>query len=150
MKRGMAWAAAAAVAPLTIATVTMADEGGGSHTTVLLKATSSWNDIRYAAYPTGQPELTTVRMTIPANSKLDWHKHLMPNSAYIVSGELTIEEQATGRKAVYRAGQALAESVDNVHRGSTGKAPVVVIVTYAGAEGQPLSVPMTGDGKGER
>jgi quercetin dioxygenase-like cupin family protein len=140
----MTWAAAA-IATLTVATVTMANEGGGSRTTMLLKATSSWNDIRYTAFPAGQPELTTVRMTIPAHSKLDWHKHLMPNSAYIVSGELTIEEKATGRKAVYRAGQALAESVDNVHRGSTGEAPVVVIVTYAGVQGQPLSVPVPED-----
>jgi len=120
----------------------MADEGGGSRTTVLLKATSSWNDLKYAAYPAGQPELTTVRMTIPVNSKLNWHKHLMPNTAYIVSGELTIEERGTGRKATYHAGQSLAESVDNVHRGSTGKEPVVVIVTYAGVQGQPLSVPV--------
>jgi quercetin dioxygenase-like cupin family protein len=140
----MTWAAAA-IATLTVATVTMANEGGGSRTTMLLKATSSWNDISYTAYPAGQPELTTVRMTIPAHSKLDWHKHLMPNSAYIVSGELTIEEKATGRKAVYRAGQALAESVDNVHRGSTGEAPVVVIVTYAGVQGQPLSVSVPED-----
>jgi quercetin dioxygenase-like cupin family protein len=120
----------------------MADEGGGSRTTVLLKTTSSWNDIRYTSYPAGQPELTTVRMTIPANSKLSWHKHLMPNTAYIVSGELTIEERDTGRKATYHPGQSLAESVDNVHRGSTGNEPVVVIVTYAGVQGQPLSVPV--------
>ncbi|RZL29279.1 MAG: cupin domain-containing protein [Sphingomonas sp.] len=122
--------------------MTMADEGGGSSTTVLLKATSSWNDLKYTSYPAGQPELTTVRMTIPANSKLNWHKHLMPNTAYIVSGELTIEERDTGRKATYHAGQSLAESVDNVHRGATGKEPVVVIVTYAGVQGQPLSVPV--------
>lgn len=81
-------------------------------------------------------------MTIPANSKLHWHKHLMPNSAYIVSGQLTLEERGTGRKATYHAGQVLAESVDNVHRGVTGREPVVVIVTYAGAKGQPLSVPV--------
>ena len=141
MNRTIAWAAAVA-ATVTIATVSMADEGGGSKTKPLLKTTSSWNDIRYTGYPAGQPELTTVRMTIPANSKLNWHKHLMPNSAYIVSGQLTIEERGTGRKATYNAGQALAESVDNVHRGVTGKEPVVVIVTYAGAQGQPLSVPV--------
>jgi len=146
MKRTIAWAAAIA-ATVTIATVTMADEGGGSRTTQLLKTTSSWNDIRYTAYPAGQPELTTVRMTIPANSKLNWHKHLMPNIAYIVSGQLTIEEQGTGRKATYRPGQAFAESVDNVHRGVTGNEPAVVIVTYAGAQGQPLSVPIPGEGK---
>lgn len=126
----------------------MADEGGGSKTKVLVQATSSWNDIKYRSYPAGQPELTTVRMTISANSKLHWHKHLMPNSAYIVSGAMTLEERDTGRKATYHAGQAFAESVDNVHRGSTGNEPAVVIVTYAGSLGQPLSVPV--DEAGEK
>ncbi|RYD25586.1 MAG: cupin, partial [Lysobacteraceae bacterium] len=60
--------------------------------TVLIKTTSSWNDVRYDHYPSGQPELTTVRMTIPAHAKLPWHSHLMPNIAYILSGQLTVEE----------------------------------------------------------
>ncbi|WP_083217171.1 cupin domain-containing protein [Sphingobium sp. RAC03] len=123
----------------------MADESGGS-TTLLLEATSSWNDVKYSAYPSGRPKLTTVRMTIPANSKLHWHKHLMPNAAYIVSGELKVEERETGRTATYHAGQAFAESIDNVHRGVTGKEPVVAIVAYAGAEGQALSVPSANEG----
>ncbi|CAN5174516.1 hypothetical protein BH09PSE3_BH09PSE3_28310 [soil metagenome] len=137
--------AATAIIILTCGTNAMADEGGGSRTTVLVKATSSWNDIKYGSYPAGQPELTTVRMTIPAHSKLHWHRHLMPNSAYILSGQLTVEEKATGRKATYHAGEAFAESVDNVHRGSTGSKPAVVIVTYAGSQGQPLSVSVTDD-----
>jgi quercetin dioxygenase-like cupin family protein len=141
MKRTALWTAAA-VGTLTIGAVTMADEGGGSRATVLLKATSSWNGIRYDAYPAGQPELTTVRMTIPANSTLHWHKHLMPNTAYIVSGVLTVEERETGRTSTFHPGQSLAESVNNVHRGVTGKEPVVLIVTYAGAQGQPLLVPV--------
>lgn len=123
----------------------MNDEGGGSTRTMLVKATSSWNEIRYDRYPAGQPELTTVRMTIPANSKLHWHTHPMPNTAYLVSGQLTIEEKGTGRKAIYHAGQAFAESVNNVHRGVTGSEPVVVIVTYAGSEGQTLSVLLNDD-----
>ena len=88
-----------------------------------------------------------MKMTAPANSKLHWHKHPMPNTAYIVSGQLTIEERGTGRKASYRAGQAFAESVDNVHRGVTGNEPVVVIVTYAGSQGQPVAV-LVNDGGG--
>jgi quercetin dioxygenase-like cupin family protein len=124
----------------------MADDNGGTTSTILIKATSSWDDIRYETYPAGQPELTTVRMTIPANAMLHWHRHLMPNIAYIVSGQLTVEEKATGRKATYRAGQAFAESVGNVHRGIAGTEPVVVIVTYAGSQGQPLSVPTTDEG----
>ena len=138
-----AFCTVAALITLTCGTNTMADEGGGSSTTVLVKATASWNDVKYDRYPAGQPELTTVRMTIPAHSKLHWHKHLMPNTAFIVSGELTIEEKGTGRKETYHAGQAFAESVDNVHRGVTGGEPVVVIVTYAGSQGQPLSVPVS-------
>ena len=68
----------------------------------------------------------------------------MPNAAYLLSGSLTVEERGTGRKAHYRAGEAFAESVGNVHRGVTGSEPAVVIVTYAGAVGQPFSMPVEG------
>jgi quercetin dioxygenase-like cupin family protein len=114
-------------------------------TIVLLKRTASWNNVPYTAYPKGQPELTTVRITIPAHSSLPWHTHDMPNTAYLLSGHLTVEERDTGRKATYRAGEAFAESVGNVHRGVTGNEPAVVIVTYAGTRGQRLSVPVEGE-----
>jgi quercetin dioxygenase-like cupin family protein len=110
-------------------------------TKVLLKRTASWNDIPYLAYPQGQPELTTVRMTIPAHSELPWHTHGMPNAAYLLSGQLTVEDR-NGRKAIHHAGEAFAESVNDIHRGITGNEPAVVIVTYAGTQGQPLSVPV--------
>ncbi|WP_139211316.1 hypothetical protein [Azotobacter beijerinckii] len=59
-------------------------------------------------------------MTIPADTTLPWHTHPMPNAADILSGQITVEERATGRKRVIRAGQAFNESVDYVHRGHTG------------------------------
>jgi quercetin dioxygenase-like cupin family protein len=111
-------------------------------TEILLQRTASWNDVPYAAYPQGQPQLTTVRITIPAHSSLPWHVHDMPNSAYILSGQLTVEEQDTGRQATFRTGEAFAESVGNIHRGFTGDEAAVVIVTYAGVPGQPLSRPI--------
>jgi quercetin dioxygenase-like cupin family protein len=113
-------------------------------TVVLLKRTASWNDVPYSAYPQGQPELTTVRITIPPHSSLPWHTHDAPNTAYLLSGQLTVEDRASGRKATYRAGEAFAESVHNVHRGVTGNEPAVVIVTYASTPGLPLSVPVDG------
>lgn len=119
----------------------MTDDDGETTSIVLIKTTTSWNDTRYDSYPSGQPELTTVRMTIPAQAELPWHSHLMPNIAYILSGQLTVEERATGRTATYHTGQAFAESVGSVHRGVAGDAPVEVVVTYAGVQGQPLSVP---------
>jgi hypothetical protein len=73
----------------------------------------------------------------------------MPNTAYIISGELTVEERGTGRTAICRAAQSFAESVDNVHRGATGEEPVVVIVTYAGTQSQPLSMPAPDKGKAD-
>jgi quercetin dioxygenase-like cupin family protein len=111
--------------------------------TVVLKRTASWNDVPYTAYPQGQPELTTVRMMIPAHASLPWHTHDMPNAAYLLSGQLTVEDR-NGRKVTYHAGEAFAESVHSVHRGVTGSEPAVVIVTYAGTPGLQLSVPVPG------
>jgi quercetin dioxygenase-like cupin family protein len=116
-----------------------------SETEILLQRTSSWNDVAYTAYPKGQPQLTTMRITIPAYSALPWHTHAIPNAAYIISGQLTVEERATGRKATYHAGEAFAESVGEVHRGFTGSAPAVIIVFYAGSPGVPLSSPEKGE-----
>ncbi|CAN5363819.1 hypothetical protein BH10PSE15_BH10PSE15_07210 [soil metagenome] len=127
----------------------MADHGGETTSTVLIKATDSWNGVRYEEYPAGQPELTMVRMMIPAHATLPWHRHLMPNIAYILSGQLTVEERTTGRNATYHAGQAFAETVDNEHRGIAGGEPVDVVVTYAGARGQPPSIPATEKGRAD-
>lgn len=120
-------------------------EVAAPETDVLLQRSESWNDVPYAAYPQGQPEMTTVRMTIPPHSSLPWHTHDMPNVAYLLSGSLTVEERETGRRATFRAGEAFAESVNNVHRGVTGSEPAEVIVTYAGTRGQRLSSPVRSD-----
>jgi quercetin dioxygenase-like cupin family protein len=109
---------------------------------MVLQRTSSWNDLPYVAYPPGQVQLTVVEYNIPANTSLPWHTHAAPNTAFIISGAITIEERATGRVATYRAGEAFAESVDNVHRGFTGPEPARIVVAYAGAVGVPLSTPV--------
>jgi hypothetical protein len=62
----------------------------------------------------------------------------MPNAAYVLSGELTLDEKGGTRKH-FVAGQAISETVNRIHRGVTGEAPVVLIVFYAGAPGLPLS-----------
>jgi mannose-6-phosphate isomerase-like protein (cupin superfamily) len=78
----------------------------------------------------------------PAAHGLVWHTHPVPNVAYIVSGHLTVEDQATGKSAIYRAGEAFAEPVGQVHRGRTGNEAAVVLVTYAGIPGIALSQPI--------
>lgn len=107
------------------------------HSETLLRSTSSWDGEPYHAYPSGQPEISILKITIPPRTKLEWHSHPMPNAAYIVAGELTIERKSDGKKRLFRAGQALPETVDTLHRGISGNQPVVLIVFYAGSCGVP-------------
>ena len=62
----------------------------------------------------------------------------MPNAAYIVSGEVTVETQ-DGVKRRFVAGEVIPETVDTVHRGTAGGEPAVLLVFYAGVKGMPLS-----------
>jgi len=110
-------------------------------TRVLVKSTTAWNGRPYEKYGEGRPELTVVRVTIPAHKRLPWHMHPMPNVGYILSGHITVQDRATGRKKVFREGEAIPEQVNAAHRGLTDDEPVVIIVTYAGTAGQARSVP---------
>ncbi|RON10822.1 cupin [Pseudomonas brassicacearum] len=106
---------------------------------ILLQSSSSWDGSPYTAYPSGSPELTLLKLKIPANTELEWHTHPIPNAAYILAGELTVEAKASGQTQLLKQGQTLAEMVGIVHRGKTGDRPVELIVFYAGSQGVPLS-----------
>lgn len=105
----------------------------------LLRSDASWDGVPYVAYPSGPPELTILKITIPPHSALPWHTHPMPNAAYVLSGEITVEKKADGKRKTLVAGQVLPEMVGELHRGMTGDQPVVLIVFYAGTKGMPLS-----------
>jgi len=105
----------------------------------LLRSSSSWDGKPYAAYPAGRPELSVLKITIPPHTTLKWHIHPMPNAAYVLSGELTLERKEDGKKQRFTAGQVAPEMADALHRGVTGEAPVTLIVFYAGTQGMPLS-----------
>lgn len=109
------------------------------HAETLLRTTSSWDGVPYPSYPDGPPEISLVRLTIPPNTSLPWHTHPMPNAAYVVSGEITVEKKSDGEVRKLKAGDVLAEMVDAVHRGTAGSEPVVLLVFYAGTPGMPLS-----------
>lgn len=106
---------------------------------VLLERSESWDGTPYKAYPSGPPQLTLIRLKIPARTQLPWHTHPMPNAAYIASGELTVEARSSGATRTLRQGQTLAEMVGTEHRGVTGDTPVELLVFYAGTPGMSLS-----------
>jgi quercetin dioxygenase-like cupin family protein len=114
---------------------------------VLLQADQSWNGVPYTHYPKGQPELTMLKLTIPAHSVLPWHTHPFPNAGYVLSGTLTVHDKVSGKTRVFHQGEAFAETVNDVHRGETGDEPVVLLVTYSGTPGTPTSIPVKGQQK---
>jgi quercetin dioxygenase-like cupin family protein len=115
-----------------------------AHKDVLLQADHAWNGMAYSRYPAGRPQLTTLKLTIPPHTALPWHHHPVPNAGYVVSGQLTIQDKQSGKSHVYHAGEAFAETVNDVHRGVSGDTPTVLIITYAGTPGVPTSVPEKG------
>ena len=104
----------------------------------LLHSSSAWNGAPYEAYSKGAPELSVLRITIPPHSKMKWHTHPMPNAAYILSGEITVEELRGKKRRHFVAGEVVAEIVNTLHRGITGDQAAVLIVFYAGVKGMPL------------
>jgi quercetin dioxygenase-like cupin family protein len=112
---------------------------------VLLQTEKSWNGKQYTHYPTGQPQLTTLKVTLAPHTALPWHTHPFPNVVYVLSGTLTLHDKASGKTLVVHQGEAVGESVDDVHRGEAGDQPTVLLITYAGTPGVPTSVPAKGE-----
>jgi quercetin dioxygenase-like cupin family protein len=112
---------------------------------ILLQTTASWNGKPYNHYPSGQPQLTMIRLTIAPHTALPWHTHPYPNVVYVLSGSLTLHDQASGKTQVVHEGQAVGESVDAIHRGESGDTPTVLLITYAGTPGTPTSIHAKGE-----
>ena len=95
------------------------------HREILLQTTQSWNGQPYMHYPTGQPQLTTIKLTVAPHTALPWHTHPFPNVVYVLSGTLTLHDKASGKTLVVHQGQAVGESVDDIHRGESGDEPKI-------------------------
>ncbi len=109
----------------------------------LLQSTGGWGGTAYKSYPTGEPQLTVLKITIPPHTTMQWHTHPIPSAGYVLSGSLIVEKR-DGTKRRFVVGEVVPELVDVVHRGIAGAQGVVLIVFYAGAAGIPLSVPAGG------
>lgn len=108
----------------------------------LLKTTKSWDGTAYPAYPATQPEISVLKIAVPPNKALDWHKHSVINVAYVEKGEIQIERKEDGKTQWVRKGQVLPEMVNIAHRGKTGDKGATLIVFYSGTPDIPLSEPV--------
>ena len=135
--------AAASAAPLRAQSTPLKVQPGQRE--VLLQTEKSWNGKQYMHYPAGQVQLTTLKVTLAPHTALPWHTHPFPNVVYVLSGTLTLHDKASGKTLVVHQGEAVGESVDDVHRGEAGDQPAVLIITYAGVPDTPTSIPAKGE-----
>ena len=133
---------AGAAAPATQAPAAAGNDGAAEVISeVLVRSDRAWNGAVYPAYPASRPQLTVIRMTVPARSTLPWHTHAAPNAGYVLSGHLTLEDRSSGRTQTFAAGEAFTEQMGAQHRGFTDDVPCVVVLTYAGSPDLPTSTP---------
>jgi len=111
----------------------------------VMRSGEAWNGEVIESYPVGQPELTVMRLSLPAHTSLPWHTHPMPNAAFLLSGTLIVEDKTSGEQRTFHAGEALNETVNSAHRGFTREAPAELVITYAGVKGQELTEPLPGE-----
>jgi len=106
----------------------------------LVKTGKSWNGESLPAYPPGQPEVTILRIRIPAGARLPLHSHPVINAGVLLSGQLTVV--AAGGKTLHlEAGDPIVEVVNTPHYGiNKGTIPAEIIVVYAGVAGSPITV----------
>ncbi|WP_336794063.1 cupin domain-containing protein [Pantoea anthophila] len=121
------------------------DEKNGIEAVEVMRSGEAWNGEVIESYPHGEPELTVMRLSLPAHTSLPWHTHPMPNAAFILSGTLIVEDKTSGEQRTFHAGEALNETVNSAHRGYTLEEPAELVITYAGVKGQALTEPLPGE-----
>ncbi|MFW6324833.1 MAG: cupin domain-containing protein [Desulfovibrionales bacterium] len=118
----------------------IADEVQGLKTEVLVKTDSSWDGTLLPRYPKGQPEITMLKITIPAGFDLPLHEHPVINAGILLRGELTVTTEE-GEVLKLRAGDPIVEVVNKWHSGKNkGNTSAEILVFYAGQAGMPITV----------
>jgi quercetin dioxygenase-like cupin family protein len=106
----------------------------------LVRSSASWDGEPLPAYPTGRPEITILRITIPPRTSLPMHKHPIINAGVLLKGELTVVTEG-GEVLNLKPYDPIVETVHTWHYGKNeGDEPAEIIVFYAGEEGEPITV----------
>lgn len=86
------------------------------------------------SYPEGVAKITAAIVTMLPGQDTGLHVHDAPLFGYMLSGELTVDYGADGKKT-YRTGDSLIEAFKTPHDGkNTGPGAARVLVVFASAE----------------
>ena len=105
----------------------------------LAQSNKSWDGEVLPDYPKGKPEVTILRIKIPAGAKLEIHNHPVINAGVLLAGELTIVTE-DNKTLHLKAGDSIVEVVNKAHYGKNeGTETAEIIVFYAGVENKPIT-----------
>jgi quercetin dioxygenase-like cupin family protein len=125
------------VLPLTLS----AEDKAAPSKEKLTVSTETWTGKKLPAYPSAQPEISILKITIPPGQRLPMHKHPVINAGVVLRGELTVTTDK-GEVLHVKAGQPIVEVVNEWHYGANhGTEPVELIAFYAGVKGAPITIP---------
>ena len=104
----------------------------------LLRTEQTWEgaDIEY---PTGTPEVTSIKLNIAEGELTPFHCHPVPTIGYVLQGDLEVETKE-GKKKMLHKGESVVEVLRTVHRGRAVGGPVEILVFYIGAASMPHTV----------
>lgn len=116
-------------------------EGSAASTTIVLLdgEQTSWDGAELIDYPTGKPAITLLKITVAPKSRLAQHYHPVINVGYMLEGSLTVTDDKGNTKTI-NAGEPLIETINTIHYGeNTGDTDAVILVFYAGEQGEPIT-----------
>lgn len=118
------------------------DASANVKVTNVLKTSTSW-DGKPIVYPSGKAEITGMMIEIAPGGETGWHLHPVPSFGMVLDGELEVHLKSGAVKRLH-AGDTIAEVINTLHNGhNPGQVPTKLLIFYAGAEGQALSVKET-------
>ena len=110
-----------------------------STSVTLIQSELSWNGDSLPNYPISKPEISILKITIPAHSELPLHYHPVINAGVLLKGELFVIDE-DGNELTLKAGDPIVEVVNKKHLGrNLGDEDAEIIVFYAGSKGMKIT-----------
>ncbi|WPR73460.1 cupin domain-containing protein [Algoriphagus sp. NG3] len=105
----------------------------------LIESQVSWNGDSLPNYPMSKPQISILKITIPAHSDLPLHYHPVINAGVLIKGELLVIDE-DGNELSLKAGDPIIEVVNKKHLGrNNGEEDAEIIVFYAGSPGMEIT-----------